>query len=189
MRQHDVQPNSQGAHFLRAPVGCLHDARTAAGADKQLISRRSRVAVARHQARKQPRLVVIPSIANMPLGQSQRGFIVAFFSQLKRCIGLLGRGKAGAAEHHNRVFNALGLLVDFGLKHFQLDAQAAGFTAQQKLRVGKSEPVGIGPQRRAVGGLEMQFSPGIGQTVFGEVLGLFHKSAVSIRRATGYFET
>ena len=84
--------------------------------------------------------------------QRQCRFIAAFFGQLERRVGLLGGRETGAAKHHNGVFNALRLLLDFRLEHFKLHANAANFAPQQKLRVCKSESVGMRSQWLGVAG-------------------------------------
>ena len=73
-------------------------------------------------------------------------------SEFERRVGLLGGWKSGAAKHHDGVFNALRMLINFRFEHFKLHANAPYFAPQQKLWVCEREPVGIGLQWRVVAG-------------------------------------
>jgi hypothetical protein len=44
-------------------------------------------------------------------------------------------------------------LLQIGLEHLQLEPDAAGFAAQQKLGIGKGQPVGVGLERHALVGM------------------------------------
>ena len=97
-------------------------------------------------------MLVIAGVANAAPRQRQHRRVAAFLGPHQRRAGLLGIRKAGAAEHHHGVLNALLLLIEVGLEHLQLEADAARFAPQQKLRVRKSQTVGVGLQRCGVVG-------------------------------------
>ncbi len=95
-------------------------------------------------------------------------------------------GKARAAEDDDGVFDALRDLLKIRLEHFELEADAACFASEQKLRIGKRQPVGVGLQRRAVAGMRVQFGPGVGEAAAGEIVGLFHVGvAIRFRKKGG----
>jgi hypothetical protein len=87
----------------------------------------------------------------MGIGQHLLGFIHGF--------------EACTAKHDDGVFNAHFHLVQVGLEQLQLQPDATGFAAQQKLRVGKGQAVGVGLQRDASVGLGLDVGPGVGQYV------------------------
>ena len=71
----------------------------------------------------------MPGIAYLALGLADLRHITQCLRLLQQGVGIFGRHKAGTAEHHHRVVDTLGGLVQIGLQHLQLDADAAGFTA------------------------------------------------------------
>ena len=71
------------------------------------------------------------------------------------------------------------MLIDLGLEHFKLHAQAAGFAAQQKFGVGKGQPVGVRVQGVALVGVGLEFRPGVGQATFRKVLCGLHGAIVN----------
>jgi hypothetical protein len=77
------------------------------------------------------------------------------------------------------MFNALFCLVQVRLEHFQLNPDATGVAAKQKLWIGKSKSMGIGAQYHRVGWVLQQLGPGIGHALFrkqiGQGLGVFHR--------------
>ena len=129
---------------MGAAVGRLHDAWPAPGADVNAPLRRAIAAVARHQSGKLARLLVVDRVLHLALRRRQ-GLRIALRTGLPQgLLGALRRDEAGAAKNHNRVFDAQLLLLQVGLEHFELHAHAAGLAAQQKLRVGKGQSVGVG---------------------------------------------
>jgi len=94
---------------------------------------------------------------------------------LRQALAGDGRlAKARAAEHHDRVLDPRILLCQVGFEHLQLETDATGFPAQQELRVGEGQPVGVGLQGVAAVGVGLQLGPGVGQPLFAQVLGGFH---------------
>ncbi|EWS62727.1 hypothetical protein Y695_04043 [Hydrogenophaga sp. T4] len=85
-----------------------------------------------------------------------------------------GFAHARAAKDHDGVFYAQFSLCEIGFEHFQLEADAARFAAQQELGVGESQTVGVGLQRAPFVGVRLQLGPGVGQAAFVQVLGGFH---------------
>ena len=149
MGQDDVEPHGRSAHFLRAPVGRFHDARSTARAHEKLFGDGPRIAVARHQAGKQARLVVEMCVTHMALRDDQgvlrRLDILCGMVSVGRCrdqLGEVGLGsiersaglfrgwKAGAPEHHHGAFDTLFVLPQIRFEHFQLEAYAAGFAPE-----------------------------------------------------------
>ena len=82
-----------------------------------------------HKLGKQARLIIIMSVSNQPLGNSQRACIITQLRLLKVILSLLGRWEAGAAENNYCIFNTLFGLIKIRLEHFQLNADATCLTA------------------------------------------------------------
>ena len=64
-------------------------------------------------------------------------------------------------------------LVQVGLEHFQLKADAACFPAQQEFGVRKGKAISIGFQRVALIRVVLQLCPSVGEPVFSQVLRCF----------------
>ena len=130
MRQDNVEPHRRCAHFMRAAISGFHDARPATRADKQLLGHGQWLTVRRYQPCKKPSLVIQLSIATMALRKLQGCSIATCVCVIQRLRCLLRRWKARTAVHHHGIFNALLLLCQVGFEHFQLKADAAGFTPE-----------------------------------------------------------
>ena len=174
VRQHDVQRHRRLACIVRTAVGCFHDARAAAGADVELLVYRQAGTVVRDDAGKFARLFVPGCIAQGPPGLLQCQCIIR---SLRLCqLGLRDflADKAGAAKHHHRVFDACLHLGEVRFLQLQLHADAACLAAQQKLRIGKRQPVSLwlDDRRRVLVG--QQFGPCAGQRGILDVVGILH---------------
>ena len=183
MGQSDVQAHAGGPHFMRTPVGRFHDAGTTPSGNEQALFGLLLRTVGGNHAGKQAGLVVVVGIAHLALGIGQGCCVTAVLGFLQGLLRVFRGREASAAKHDHGVLNTLCDLAQLGFEHFQLHAHATGFAAQQKFRVGKSQSVGIGIQRVALGGVVLQFGPGIGQAAFGDVLGqcfvVIHECIVS----------
>ena len=186
MRQADVQAHVQRARLVGAPVGGLHDAGAAARADVDAVGRSLAFAVVGHQAGKLAGKVVVARVAHGTARALQLFFVAAGLGFAEQGGRLVGRQKACAAIHHHGVLDALLGLAQVGLEHFQLEPDAARFTAEQELGVGKRKAVGIGVQGVVVVGVRVQLGPGIGQAAFVELGVGFHGD--SRRRGGGRTE-
>jgi hypothetical protein len=91
--------------------------------------------------------IVVGRIAHVALCLFQRAGIATCAGFIQQALRGFGRTEACAAKHHHRVVDALLLLVHVGLEQFQLNADAAGFTARHEFGVSKCHAVSIGAQR------------------------------------------
>ena len=148
----------------------------AAGADEQHVLGVLARAVAGDQLAEGARLLVVVGIARQGLGAADLRLVAAGFGGHDQRGGFLLAAKAGAAEHDDGVFDAHRLLLQVGLEQLQLEADAAGFAAQQELGVGECQPAGIGVQRQPRFGMGLQCRPGVGKASIMNVSGGSHRA-------------
>ena len=174
VRQRDVQRHRGCAHVVGTARGGFHDAGAAARADVKAFARREAQAVGRHQPGKLARQFVVTGISHAPFGLRHGPGIAAGPRGGQRGLGSFGGWKACAAEYDDGVLDTRLGLVQVGLEHFELDAQAARLAPQKELGIGKGQPVGVGLQRQPFGGVRLQLRPGVGQVAVLDVFCGFH---------------
>jgi hypothetical protein len=125
-RQHDVETDALRADVGRAAVRCFHDARSTPGHDHALEGL-VLVVLRRQKGPEATRFQIVVALeARSPLPALRCG---------------IGVGNARAAEDDDRRLDAMGAQRKLGLQILEHEPHAAQLVGQQKLVVGKREPI------------------------------------------------
>ena len=124
MGQHDVEADGTAARLGRAAIAGLHHA-GAAARDDDILGALACDRAFGDEPRKAARLVVI-------LRHGMGGAVAL----------RLGAGDARAAKKHHGRADAARVKLELGFQEFELQPHGAQFIAEQKIGVGKSQPVG-----------------------------------------------
>ena len=182
VRQRNVETHGHRATIACAAVRCFHDAGAATSADGERLGRLTPLAVVGHEAAEQARLFVVARIAHVTLRDACHLRVVEPLGVGQGNPRVLGRQEARAAIDDDGVFDAQALLLQIGLEHFELKANATRFAAQQEFGIGEREPVCVGRKRVAVVGPRLHLSPGVGQRMVLDVVCALHRAIFAAAR-------